>query len=578
MTADGSHLDPGACLARRSMRLTPALLLCLTAACATSSPRPAAPLANGQGFSDAARAAAASIRPEAIASHIRFLADDLLAGREPGTPGYALAARYVASQLQALGLRPAGEAGTYFQKVPLVGAKLLSGTVELSGGPGAPVRLVPGQNLAVFPDSDSGQVDLTAELVFAGYGLSVPEYGYDDLAGIDVRGKVAVVLAGAPRSDRPDFFPPLPSAVHGDSERVVRGLMRRGVRGVVMVWTPEREAIAPFTRMVEHFAFERMRLEDSPPFVPGAMISTEAFDGLLRQAGRQETVAGLVEASNQGRPRGFDLGMQARLRIESRVRRLTSENVIGLLAGDAASPSGKEMVVYGAHLDHMGVGKPVNGDSIYNGASDDAAGVGSILETARAFTRLGQAPRRGILFLFVTAEERGLLGSEWFARHPTVPLKDIVADVDVDAAYPVHPLKDVVALGTDESSLGRDVARAAGALGLEVSPDPEPEEAYFVRSDNFNFVKKGIPAAQVFHGLAGLSPEQRKAEKEFWRGRYHRPQDEYEPERDWEPFAQLTRFNFLLGVSIAETAGRPAWNAGSWFRRFPEPSRPGEPD
>jgi len=252
--------------------------------------------------------------------------------------------------------------------------------------------------------------------------------------------------------------------------------------------------------------------------------------------------------------------------------------VVGLLPADPASPTAKEMVVYGAHLDHMGIGKPVNGDRIYNGASDDAAGVASLLETARAFTRLGQPPRRGILFLFVTSEERGLLGSEWFARHPTVPLPNLVADIDVDGAYPVHPLKDVVALGTDESTLGADVAQAAGALGLRVSPDPQPEEAYFVRSDNFNFVKKGIPAAQIFHGMAGLTPEQAAAEREFWRKRYHRPQDDFEADRDWEPFAQLTRFNFLLGVSIAQAPARPTWNPNSWFRRFPEPKRAGEPE
>ena len=235
------------------------------------------------------------------------------------------------------------------------------------------------------------------------------------------------------------------------------------------------------------------------------------------------------------------------------------------------------MVLYGAHLDHMGVGKPVNGDSIYNGASDDAAGVASILEIARAFTRLGQPLRRGVLVLFVTAEERGLLGSEWYARHPTVPLQNVVADIDVDGAYPISPLKDVVALGTDESSLGGNVARAAAALGIQVSPDPEPEEAYFVRSDNFNFVKKGIPAAQTFNGVAGLDPQQLAAYRDFWRKRYHQPQDNFEPDRDWEPLAQLTRFNFLLGVSVAQAPSRPTWNAGSWFRRFPEPKRAGEP-
>ena len=555
----------------------PPLLVCLTLACATSAPRPPAPAVDANGFSDATKSAAAGIRPEALAGHIRFLADDLLAGRDPGTPGYDVAARYVASELQALGFQPAGESGTYFQKVPFVRGTPVSGSLEFTGGTGAPVRLVPMENVFVTTDVDQGVTDVSAEAVFAGYAIAVPEYGYDDFAQVDVRDKIIVAFAGAPHSDRPDFFPSLAAAVHGQSERVARGLMRRGAKGLVWVWPPAREALTPFKRLASNYGFDAMRLQDSPPLLPTATIDTASFEALLKQAGRPETVAQLLEASAQGKPRGFSLGLRARIRRESKIRRITSENVVALLPGDPASPTGKEMVIYGAHLDHMGIGKPVNGDSIYNGASDDAAGVASILETARAFTRVGQPLRRGILVLFVTAEERGLLGSEWFARHPTVPLQDVVADIDVDGAYPISPLKDVVALGTEESSLGANVARAAAALGLQVSPDREPEEAYFVRSDNFNFVKKGIPAAQTFNGVAGLDPQQLAAWKDFWRKRYHQPQDNFEPDRDWAPFAELTRFNFLLGVSIAQEPSRPTWNADSWFRRFPEPKRVGEP-
>jgi len=560
------------------MTRAPILLACSAfLACATTGSPPAS--APGvQGFSEPVKAAAASIRPEAIASHIRFLADDLLAGREPGTPGFEIAARYVASELQSLGLRPAGENGTYFQTVPLVGGKLRNGSLEFSGGPGAPAAMVPGQNQVILPTLASGQVDVSGEVVFAGYGLQVPEYRYDDFAGIEVKDKVVLVLAGSPRSERPDFFPALPSSVHGQAERVVRGLMRRGARAVIAIWGTERETYFPFPRVAQHYSFEVMRLEDSPPLVPQAVISISAFEALLRQAGRMETVAELEASLQKGQNRSFDLALRARLRTDSAIRKVVSQNVVGLLPGDPASPTGREMVVYGAHLDHLGIGEPVNGDRIYNGASDDAAGVGSLLETARAFTRLGHPPRRGILLVIVTAEERGLLGSEWFARHPSVPLADVVADIDVDGAYPVHPLRDVVVLGADESTLGADVERAARALNLGVSPDPEPEQGYFVRSDNFNFVKRGIPAAMIMNGTAGLTPEQASAEKAWWRTRYHQPQDEYEPGRDWGPFAELTRFNFLLGASIAERPERPAWNPGSWFRRFPEPSHPGEPD
>src|SRR5262249_34642397 len=280
-------------------------------------------------------------------------------------------------------------------------------------------RLEAGENYALAPNFAAAKVELTAETVFVGYGLSVPEYGYDDFAGVEVKGKVAVLFAGAPHSDRPDFFPSLASAVHGQVERKVRELMRRGARGVIFVWQPAKEEMTPFRYIAANLAFEQMQLEDSPPFVPGGIISTSAFEGMLRQAGRKETVSALVEAAARGTPHPFDLGVRAHFRIESTLRHLASANVVGLLPGDPASPTCKEMVVYGAHMDHMGIGAPVNGDSIYNGASDDAAGVGSVLETARAFTRIGHPPRRGILLVFVTAEERGLRGSEWVARRST---------------------------------------------------------------------------------------------------------------------------------------------------------------
>ncbi len=557
------------------MRSSLLVALSLTLACASTGPHPTG--ADSASGPDTPKQAASSIHAQAVASHIRFLADDLLGGRDPGTPGYEVAARYVAAQLQAMGIRPAGAGGSYFQRVELVRGTPTGGSLEVTGGTGAPVAFEQGQNVLFLTDLDQGQTDVSGELVFVGHGLQVPEYGYDDFAGIDVRGKIVVVLYGAPRTDRRDFFPSLASAVHGQSERVARGLRRRGAKAALLVWTPKREGQISFKRYAEHWGFDAMRLAESSPLLPRALVSTPAFDALLRQAGRTETTASLEQASEQGKPRSFSLGLQARLRLESKLRRITADNVVGVWPADPASPTKDELVLYNAHLDHMGVGKPVNGDSIYNGASDDAAGVASVLETARAFTRLGPL-RRAVAFLFVTAEERGLLGSEYFARHPTFPLKNVVADIDVDGGYPIHPLKDVVALGTDESSLAGNVTWAAGQLGLLVSPDPQPDQAYFVRSDNYSFVKRGVPAAQVFNGEAGLTAEQVAAERAFWARRYHQPQDGYEADRDWEPFAQLTRFNFLLGVSVAQAQTRPTWNAGSWFLHFPEPPVQGEVD
>jgi hypothetical protein len=519
-----------------------------------------------------ARAAADGIRPEAIAGHIRFLADHLLEGGEPGGRGYQLAARYVAAQLQGLGAQPAGENGTWFQPVVLKGAFVRSASLEISGSEGGSAALVKDRDFTASAELDRGVAEIEAPLVFAGHGLEVVDYHYDDFAGVDVRGKVVVVLAGAPRSDRPDFFPSLASDVYGDGEHARKALKRRGALAVLAVWTPVREALIPFPRLVQHGRFESMRLASEPAELPHLLLSGAAFESLLRRAGRTETLQSLVEACARGEPRPFDLGLRARLRIDSPLRTLASVNVVGLLPGDPKSPTTSEVVVYGAHLDHMGVGPAVDGDTIYNGASDDAAGVASLLETARAFTKLPRPPARSVLFLFVTAEERGLLGSKWFADHPTLPRDRIVANVDVDAAYPIRPLRDVVTIGWDHSSLRSDVERAAYALRLQISPDPEPDQNYFVRADNYSFVRQGIPALQTNNGQAGLTAEQKAADEAFWRKRYHQPQHEFEPSRDWTPFADLTRFNFLLGLSIAQRADRPAWNPGDWFRRFPEGS------
>ncbi len=527
---------------------------------------PPAPVASGlDGFAPGARAAAEGIRPEALASHIRFLADDLLAGREPGTAGFEIAAHYVASELQALGVQPAGDDGTYFQKVEMTHSSLVSATLDVVGGAGPVLAFKRDVDLVAH----KLPIDQTAEMVFVGHGLDIPEYHYDDFAGVDLHGKIVVRFGRAPRSDRADFFPPLASAIFGDTERITADLKRRGAIAVIQVQTPAMAKTAPYAFMVQNGRFPSIALAHQEGLLPGARVDYTTLDRILKKAGRTETATQLADAAEKGPTKAFSLG-KAHLKVVVKQHPIVSENVVGLVASDPSSPTRDEMVMYGAHLDHMGIGDEVKGDKIYNGASDDAAGVSSLLETARAFTRLAAPPKRKILFLFVTAEERGLLGSEYFALHPTVPLHDIVADIDLDDAYPTAPIKDVVPLGTEESTLRRDAARAADALGLKMGPDPHPEQFFFVRSDQYSFVKQGIPAAQILRGELGMSDDEKKATEEFWKGRYHQPQDEYEPDRDWRPFAEMVRYDFLLGVSIAQRADRPTWNPSSVFRRFPE--------
>jgi len=522
-----------------------------------------------------AAAAAASIRPEAISAQVRFLASDLLEGRGTGARGHELAAAYVGSQLQALGLEPAGEDGSYYQWVPLRAARVTAASLEILPPRGAPLVLASGTDYLPSPALATGRADVTAPLVFAGFAVQAPEYRYDDFAGIDVKGKIAVVFMFAPLTDRPDFFPGLPSALYASYRRKLEILHQRGAVGVLLVRTPRADKQLPWEVVVRAERFESMALLEKGqvhPYLslPKATLRLEAFQRLLRAAGRSETAAELLAACQNGQPRSFPLGLSARLRVTSPIRSLRSPNVLGRLPGAAGAPSAAETVVYSAHLDHLGIGEPEDGDAIYNGATDNAVGVATVLEVARAFTHLPERPRRSVLFLLVTAEEKGLLGSEYFVDHPTVPLDRLVADINVDSGMPVFAVTAVQARGAEHSSLLKDVEAAASALGVQLRPDSEPEQNVFIRSDQYNFVKLGIPAIFAGHSPDGYSPAQREQAAAERRRRYHRPADEWRPEMDFGPAAALARFQFLAGLSVAQRGAgdRPRFLDGDVFTTF----------
>ena len=535
----------------------------------TSPTHPADAIALG------AASAAATIRPEAISAQVRFLASDLLEGRGTGARGHELAAAYVSSQLQGLGLEPAGEDGTYYQWVPLRAARVTSSSLDVLPARGPPVALTSGTDFLASPDLARGQADVTAPLVFVGFGVQAPEYRYDDLAGVDLKGKIAVVFQFAPLTDRDDFFPGLPSALYSEYRRKLRLLHDRGVAGVLLVRTPRADRVLPWDVVVRAQRFESMALLNNgevQPWltVPKASLKGEAFQRLLQLSGRTESMADLLGACESGHPRSFSLGISARLRVTSPVRALRSPNVIGRLPAATGSPSAAETVVYSAHLDHLGIGEPENGDAIYNGAADNAAGVATVLEVARAFTRLPERPRRAILFLLVTAEEKGLLGSEYFVGHPTVPLDRIVADINVDSGYPLFPVTSVQARGADHSSLLRDVQVAASALGYQLRPESEPEQNSFIRSDQYNFVRAGIPAIFAAESPADDTPAQREQALAERKRRYHRPADEWRPDIDFTPAAALARFQFLVGLAVAQrgASDRPRFLDGDLFTTF----------
>lgn len=553
------------------MSLRQAPLLLLLVACATSRPAPPLP-ADPESLAPGARAAAEAIRPEAISAHIGFLADDLLEGRATGERGHRVAAAYVASQLAALGLEPAGVGGSWFQELTLRAGRPALALLEVGTTAGSNRAFALGQEFLAHPPLGTGVIDVTAPVVFVGHAIIAPEYHWDDLAGVEVRGKVALVLGGAPLGTGPDFFAPIPSAVYGQIRTKMELLRARGAVGVIMVHTPEREKVQPWARAQAAADLESMALVDggriaSYEELPRLLLSSAGTDALLAAAGRPERVSDLVAAVSARKSQSFELGTQARIRVEGTLRTVTSVNVAGLWRAEAGSPLAGETVVYTAHLDHLGIGKPENGDAIYNGASDDAAGVSSLLEVAAAFTRLPSRPKRSVLFLLVTGEEKGLLGSEWFVDHPTVPAASLVADINADSGLAIYPPREMLTIGAEESTLNDDVRRAAAALGLGVGKDPEPRQGHAVRSDQYNFLRHGIPATTTGVGPGGATEAERKAAADFRRTHYHRVTDAWEPDRDYRPAATVARFQFLLGLSLAERPTRPTFLPDSFFLR-----------
>lgn len=514
-----------------------------------------------------------AIRPDALSAHIRFLADDLLEGRGTGSRGHALAARYLVTELQSLGLQPAGENGTWFQAVPFIGMTVVPDKcrLELDGK----ALKYPDEVLFV-PRAGASRDDVSGELVFVGYGVSAPIYGYEDLPK-DLRGKIAVVLYGAPRSEREDFFPTAASAVYSDHQVKTRLLAQRGAVGMILVQTPPMEKVSPwpFTRL--NFSFERMAWHEGDKAVggyalPAAWMPLSGLKRLLARSGH--TAEEVFAAGPKGELKPFPLRIKAHLRVSAKVREFTSDNVAGVLRG---AERADEHVAVSAHLDHLGIGPVIEGDAIYNGAVDDASGVSAIIEIARAFASLPKPPPRSILVLGFTAEEKYLQGSEYFTRHPTVPLASIVANVNIDSMSGLfHQPYDLVPIGAEHSTLMGAVRAAAEAQSLKISPDPEPEQVFFIRADQYRFVRAGIPS--VFPGIgwqdAQGNIEKAKAYTDWWRkNRYHKPSDEWDPKADYKSMAKEVQTDFLIILSIALDPERPRWNEGDVFGKlFPGPS------
>ena len=533
-------------------------------AAAQPSPRGAAPEV-ATAAPEALAAAFSSVDAKAVRAHVEFLADDLLEGRLTGTRGHELAAKYVAARLAALGLAPAGDGGTFFQRVSLIESRLDEGTLSLRARTASPT-FTHREDFLMTGDPHHADARVEAPLAFAGYGISAPELSHDDYARLDVAGKIAVVLSNAPAR-----FPSEQRAHHASRRLKAQVAAAKGAVGLIVIRTREDERIAPWARVAANPDVTSVAsidgdgaAHDVPETIRGAATMSPAGATKLF-ADSPVALDAILSEAVAGAPRGFDLPATATLTTRSTHRRTSSPNVVTRLAGADATLAGTSLI-YSAHLDHIGMGAEVDGDRIYNGAFDNALGVASLLEVARVLSRIPRPPR-SIVFVFVTAEEKGMVGSDYFATHPPAAAGRAIANVNLDMPLLLFPIDKVVAFGGEHSTLGEDARRAAAMAGMTLIPDPMPEQTLFVRSDRFSFVRQGVPSVFFVPAFASSDPniDGPARFQEFITQHYHRPSDEIDLPMDLGAIERFTRANVALGYLVATSPEAPRWHTDSFF-------------
>lgn len=506
--------------------------------------------------------------PAAVRAHVEFLADDLLQGRNTGSEGHEIAARYVASQFDGLGLKPAGDEGGWLQRITFQKTERAPTPATLTvTGPTGTKSFTHGGDVLVGLNAAEPHLDVTAPLVFVGYGLENARFGLNDYAGLDVKGKIVVTLRGYPKG--------LPSEEGAHlSATKAQIAQSHGAVGMLTLGTLQSMKARPWSRMVQtadapSFTWvtpDGTPFDASPGIRAAASLNDPAAQAIF--TGAPTTVAAIRKQADKagGKPRGFALKTSATIKADSISRRVTSPNVVAILPG--SDPVLKDQyVVLSAHLDHIGVspakpGEPANKDRINNGALDNAAGIATMLEVARAMAQAPGRPRRSIIFLASTGEEKGLLGADYFARHPSVPIRQIVGNVDLDMPLLLYPFTDVIAFGADHSTLGPIVAKAVAPMGVKLSPDPMPQETIFVRSDHYMFVKQGVPAVFLATGYANGGE---KAWGDFLGGAYHHAGDDLSQKIDWQAGARFAEANYRITRAMADADTPPLWNAKDFF-------------
>ena len=503
-----------------------------------------------------------------IKSHLFFLADDLLEGRDTGSRGHEIAALYIATEFAKYGLKPAGTDG-YLQQVSFRKANLIQESPEFTlARNGETIDFTYPKEYLAGPDILTTNAHVQGEMVFVGYGIVANELSHNDYENIDVDGKIVVMLAG-----KPSYFPSEEGAHFASGYQKQKYAAEHGAIGVITITTPKNEKVRPYQSRLNYIHTPRMAWlnETGEPANSFSQLKGSAYlsEGAARKLfeGAEKSldeVYALLEADKI--PSGFALDGVVEISKKSTHDTVTSPNVVAMLEG--SDPELKdEYIVFSAHSDHIGFAKTVKKDNINNGAMDNASGTSVMLETARLFSEMSIKPKRSILFVSVTGEEKGLLGADYFARNPTVPATSMVANVNLDMPILTYEFADVIAFGANHSDLQASVEKAAANADIELSPDPWPDQALFTRSDHYAFVKQGVPAVFMVPGLKSKDPnvDGSKVFGQFLSSHYHKPSDDINQPFNWKAAETFTKVNAQIGWTLANQEDKPKWNEGDFF-------------
>jgi Zn-dependent M28 family amino/carboxypeptidase len=520
--------------------------------------------------SDPAAQAARAVDGKVLRAHLEFLADDALEGRRPGTRGGELAAKYIASQFARLGLEPAGDSNSYFHRVPII---TLTPTPTLRVGGSSGAELAYRNDYVLWSMRNEPTTSVQGELIFVGYGIVAPENQWDDYAGLNVRNKIVVALVNDPGLRDSTIFRGPILTYYGRWTYKIEEAQRQGAAGILLIHTTE-SATYPWSTVQSSWTGPQVRIEEPAKSLQAAgWLSLEAATRLFQQAGKE-----LPALMNQAARRGFKpvpLGIELEARVQSAIQRSETSNVLGRLPG--RGPRADEAVLIGGHYDHFGISTPVNGDSIYNGAEDNASGTAAVLAVAEAFSRIGARPARSLVFVGFTAEESGLLGSQALVSRPTIPLSRIAAILNLDVVNLDGRTRDVSAVGLDQSSLAGVYTQAAKEEGLEVTTNMDGLlRGFFFRSDHFPLARAGVPGLSVESGSRFVGQPADYGEKkkdEYTEKRYHQPSDEVLPSFKYDGAVQQLRVIVRTALAVANARSQPTWNRESEFRAAGEERR-----